>query len=89
MSILFLSKLEFTLIVSLLMASALSTSTFIYAQNLDSNNQAEEVANLIEELETHKEYIPEDSLALSKELVTYLNETTNKDIDTGLLVPHE
>jgi hypothetical protein len=85
MSRLFLSKLEFTLIFSLIVFTGLSINTRLYAQNLNTNHQIERISELIEKLENYKEYISQDSLDISKDLVDKLSNDTNNNFDTELL----
>ena len=85
MSILFLSKLEFTLILLLAVFAGLFTNTLLYAQKLNTDHKIERVSELIEKLEDYKQYIPKDSLDLSKDLVENLSEDTNNNFDTELL----
>jgi len=85
MSILFLSKLEFTLILLLAIFAGLFINTLLYAQNLNTDHKIERVSELIEKLEDYKQYIPKDSLDLSKDLVQNLSEDTNNNFDTELL----
>ena len=85
MSILFLSKLEFTLIFLLAIFAGLFINSFLYAQNLNKDHKIERISELIEKLEDYKQYIPKDSLDLSKDLVENLSEDTNNNFDTELL----
>ena len=85
MSILFLSKLEFTLIFSLAIFAGLFINSLLYAQNLNTNHKIERISELIEKLEDYKQYIPNDSLDLSKDLVENLSANTNNNFDTKLL----
>ena len=85
MSILFLSKLEFTLIFSLAIFAGLFINSLLYAQNLNTNHKIERISELIEKLEDYKQYIPNDSLDLSKDLVKNLSDDTNNNFDTKLL----
>jgi len=85
MSILFLSKLEFTLIFLLAIFAGLFINTLLYAQNLNTDHKIERVLELIKKLEDYKQYIPKDSLDLSKDLVENLSEDTNNNFDTELL----
>ena len=85
MSILFLSKLEFTLIFSLAIFAGLFINSLLYAQNLNTNHKIERISVLIEKLEDYKQYIPNDSLDLSKDLVKNLSDDTNNNFDTKLL----
>ncbi len=85
MSILFLSKLEFTLILLLAIFAGLFINTLLYAQNLNTDHKIERISELIEKLEDYKQYIPKDSLDLSKDLVENLSEDTNNNFDTELL----
>lgn len=85
MSILFLSKLEFTLIFLLAIFAGLFINSLLYAQNLNTDHKIERVSELIEKLEDYKQYIPKDSLDLSKDLVENLSGDTNNNFDTELL----
>jgi len=85
MSILFLSKLEFTLIFLLAIFAGLFINSLLYAQNLNTDHKFERVSELIEKLEDYKQYIPKDSLDLSKDLVKNLSGDTNNNFDTELL----
>ena len=85
MSILFLSKLEFTLIFSLAIFAGLFINSLLYAQNLNTNHKIERISELIEKLEDYKQYIPNDSLDLSKDLVENLSDDNNNNFYTKLL----
>ena len=85
MSILFLSKLEFTLILLLAITASLFTNSLLYAQNVNKNHKIERISKLIEKLEGYIEYIPKDSLFRSKELVQSISNNTPTNIDTEIL----
>jgi len=65
--------------------AGLFINTLLYAQNLNTDDKIERVSELIEKLEDYKQYIPKDSLDLSKDLVQNLSEDTNNNFDTELL----
>lgn len=79
MSRLFLLKLEFTLILSIVIPTVIDINTVLYAQNLVTNHQIQRVSELIQELENYHEYIPEGSLDLSKAFIDNVNnDSSNK-----------
>ncbi|MCH7927592.1 MAG: hypothetical protein IID03_06340 [Candidatus Dadabacteria bacterium] len=52
---------------------------------MNTNHKIERISELIEKLEDYKQYIPNDSLDLSKDLVENLSDDTNNNFDTKLL----
>jgi hypothetical protein len=65
--------------------AGLFINSLLYAQNLNTDHKFERVSELIEKLEDYKQYIPKDSLDLSKDLVKNLSGDTNNNFDTELL----
>lgn len=85
MSILFLLKLEFTLIVLVIPLTVLCPITPLNAENFSKNNPIAKISKSIEKLEYYKGYIPLNSFDVSKELVSKINSNSDYNLDPELL----
>jgi len=85
MSILFLLKLEFTLIILVIPLTVLCPITPLNAENFSKNNPIAKISKSIEKLEYYKGYIPLNSFDVSKELVSKINSNSDYNLDPELL----
>ncbi len=92
MSRLFQRKLEFTLIIAMLVLLTFTAISQLNAQNINSINKVKELSQLIDQISSYKDHIPEQSLESSKNLLSQLQNNSfsnpNKELIDQLTDAH-